>query len=168
MAKYEDPVLKAVIDLLNATGPQRLKNRYFQGDPVIIPTAYQYPLCFVSRDTTTMSIDSTNYDMEEMPIVLNVVVNGARELNQTNFAQAGALDLYDLVEGRTDTYDLRADTIAGVLRGQQVIDGNNRLFLDVTGSNLAIEYALSSPERRQIWSVEAVIRTTVKHLGLRQ
>ncbi len=102
-----------------------------------------------------------------MPIVLNVVYNGARDLNQKSFAQAGALALYELCEGRDATYDLRSDTIAGVLRDNQVLDGNNRLYIDIEGDGLTIEYALSPPERRQIWSVEAIIRTTLKHLEVR-
>lgn len=167
MAQYTDPVLDALIAALNTSGPVKLRNKYYQGDPVIIPSSMQYPLCFISRDTTRIDISTNVEDMHAMPIVLNVVYDGARELNQRSFAQAGALALYDLCEGRDATYDLKADSIAGVLRDSQVLDGTNRLWVDIEGDGLTIEYALSPPERRQVWSVEAIIRTTIKHLEVR-
>lgn len=165
MSKYSDPVIDALIAVLNASGPAKLRGKYYQGDPVFIPTSMQYPMCFISRDTTRISIADTVNDMSTMPLVLNVVVNGARDLNQNSMAQAGALDLYELCEGRDDTYTLRTDTIAGVLRNNLSL-GNN-LFIDVEETDTTIEYALSPPERRQIWSVEAIIRTTIKHLEVR-
>jgi hypothetical protein len=167
MALYSDPVLDVLIARLDATGPVKLRGKYYQGDPVLIPTSIQYPVCFVSRDTTRIEIRTTTEDMHTMPIVLNVVYNGAKELNTKACAQAGALALYDICEGRDNTYSLKSDTIAGVLRNTQVLDGDHNLFIDIEGSETTIEYALSPPERRQIWSVEAIIRTTIKHLEVR-
>jgi hypothetical protein len=55
----------------------------------------------------------------------------------------------------------------GVLRTTQALDGDNNLFIDIEDTDTRIEYVLSPPERRQIWSVEAIIRTTIKHLETR-
>jgi hypothetical protein len=167
MALYSDPILDALITLLNASGPAKLRNHYYQGDPVVIPTSMQFPLCFISRDTTSIEIRTNHEDMHSMPIVLNVVYNGAADLNQKAFAQAGALGLYEICEGRDSSYNLEADSIAGVLRNSQVLSGAHNLFIDIEDSATTIEYALSPPERRQIWSVEAIIRTTIKHLEMR-
>lgn len=167
MALYSDPVLDVLIAKLDATGPVKLRGKYYQGDPVLIPSSMQYPVCFVSRDTTRIEIRTTIEDMHTMPIVLNVVYDGSKELNTKAFAQAGALALYDICEGRDATYTLKSDTIAGVLRSSNVLDGASNLFIDIEGSETTIEYALSPPERRQIWSVEAVIKTTIQHLEVR-
>lgn len=166
MSKYSDPVLAKLIAVLDADGPVALRGKYYQGDPVLIPTSLQYPMCFVSRDTTNVSAADTLQDMHTMPIVLNVVFNGARELNQAAFSQAGAMGLYELCEGRGADYSVRTDTILGVLRNHLALDTN--LFIDIEDNDTTIDYALSPPERRQIWSVEAVIRTTIKHLEVRQ
>lgn len=166
MALYTDPVLSTLITALNADGPVKLRNKYFVGDPVIVNAA-SLPMCFVSRDTTTISIDTNMSDAHVMPIVLNVVYAGAAELNQKSFSTAGSLALYELCEGRGTDYGLRADSIAAVLRSHQVLDGNNKLYIDIEGADTTIEYILSPPARRGIFSVEAIIRTQLKQLQLR-
>jgi hypothetical protein len=165
MASYSDPVLDKLIAALNATGPTKLKNSYFVGDPVIVPLS-NLPMCFISRDTTSISIDTNVEDLHTMPIVLNIVYAGAKDLNQKAFTQAGAMGLYELCEGRTADYQLRADTVAGVLRANEVLDNDNKLYIDI-GTSTTIDYVLSPPSRRGIFSVEAIVRTTLKQYQVR-
>ena len=101
-----------------------------------------------------------------MPIVLNLVYDGTKDLNQRAFSQAGAEAIYELCEGRDTSYTLRADTIAGVLRKYQVLDSNNKLYIDV-GTDLTIDYVLSPPSRRGIFTVEAIIRATLIQFQVR-
>lgn len=162
---YQDPVLNKLIAKLNAQGPAKLTNKYFVGDPVVVPTS-EFPICFISRNTTSVFIDTNIEDRHEMPIVLNLVYSGAADLNQKAFAQAGALGLYELCEGRDADYTIRVDSIAGVLRDSQVLDGPNKLYIDI-GTSLTIDYLLSPPSRRGVFSVEAVIRTTLKNYQIR-
>lgn len=162
--KYAEPVLAKLIDKLNATGPAKLKNKYFVGDPVLVATSY-LPMCFISKDTTTVSIDTNIEDRHTMPIVLNIVYSGVADLNES-FAQAGAQGIYELCEGRDSQYRLRPDTIAGVLRANQVLDSDNKLYIDI-GENTSIDYVLSPPARRGIFSVEAIVRTTLINLQIR-
>ncbi len=167
MALYADPVLETLITRLNASGPVKLRNKYYVGDPVVLPLG-NFPMCFISRDTTEISVFDSSMDEHSMPIVLNLVYNGAADLNQKAFAQAGALGLYELCEARDESYNLRSDSIAGVLRSQeQVLDAAKNLYIDIEGSNTTIEYVLSPPTRRGVFSVEAIIRTTIKHVEVR-
>lgn len=162
---YTDPVLDTLIKKLNSDGPAKLKNKYFIGDPVIVP-AGSLPMCFISRDRTNISIDTNVEDLYTMPIVLNLVYSGAADLNQRSFTQAGALALYELCEGRDSDFELKPDSLAGVLRKYEVLDGNHKLYIDI-GNDTQIDYVLSPPQRRGIFTVEAIIRTTLKQQLLR-
>lgn len=166
MALYTDSILDKLILALNTSGPTKLRNKYFVGDPVIV-NHKSLPMCFVSRDSTAVAIGTNTQDRHEMVVVLNLVYSGAADLNQKSFTQAGALALYELVEGRDTTYDINTDTILGVLRANQVLDGPNNLYIDVEGNNTSVEYVLSPPERRGIFSVEAIIRTTLRNYQVR-
>ena len=154
---YEDPTLKALKDKLNAEGPAALKNRYYIGDPLVVPES-QLPICFITRDTTTISTETNFDDRHAMSVVLNVVTKFSRELNQSAFMQAGISGLYQMCEERNADHTLKEGSIAYALRKNETLDQANNVYIDM-GSELTIDYNLSPPSRRGYLSSEAVIRT---------
>jgi hypothetical protein len=161
MSLYVDPAIDALIAVLNTDGPVELRNKYFQGDPLLLPNSAM-PICFISKDETTILTDSTLEDRHNMVVVLNVVYNFSKDLNQKSFVQAGTVGLYKLCEGRDENMDLLPTSIASVLRKYQVLDSAKKLYIDV-GSNQNIDYVLSPPSRRGMYTVEAIMRITLRH-----
>ena len=51
MAKYVDPILKQIKDILEKDGPAILRGRYGYGDPVVInKSQLTRPMAFISFD----------------------------------------------------------------------------------------------------------------------
>jgi hypothetical protein len=125
------------------------------------------PICFISKDSTGISPHTTAEDRHDMSVVLNIVGDFAKDLNQKSFVQSGTADLYRLCEGRDANLDLLPDTVAAVLRKHQVLDAAKKVYIDV-GNNQSIEYGVSTPARRGLFTVEAVMRVTIRHHGIRE
>ena len=64
MSIYEDPVIQKVIDLLEASGPSKLRGRYINGD-VLLPNKSELPLCYITKDVTTAQ-PATNLEDENL------------------------------------------------------------------------------------------------------
>src|SRR5579885_510890 len=103
---YQDPVLAKLVGLLNAEGPSELKNRYFFGDPLVVPRS-QLPAVFITKDQTRIDEGSNAEDESRMVVVLNVVYDLTRDFNQAFNDINSANTLYDVVEGRNADYTLK-------------------------------------------------------------
>lgn len=158
---YRDPAIAKLIEKLNAEGPAKLKGKYYIGDPMIVAESL-LPICFISKDKTGISNHTNAEDAHNMPIVINVVGKFANDLNNKSFVQAGTSMLYEMCEARNDSYDLLPSSIAYILRKYQVLDSANKLYID-HDTETDIDYVLSPPSRRGIFSTEAVIRLTLRN-----
>lgn len=156
---YDEPIITALIDKLNAEGPAKLKNRYYIGDPLIVAESY-LPICFITKDTTTIRDEDSATDRHEVAVVINVVCKFTDKLNKRSMMQAGVDTLYELCEARNADHSLKAGSLAYVLRKYETLDSDKQLYLDI-GSNLVVDYNVSPPSRRGIFSTEAIIRTTL-------
>lgn len=156
---YQEPILQKLIDTLNAEGPAKLKNRYYIGDPLLVPES-QLPICFISKDTTTINNDTNADDRHAVAVVINVVCKFTDKLNQRAMVQAGVDTLYELCEAREADYSLRAGSIAYTLRKYQTLDSSNQLYI-AADSDLVVDYNISPPERRGMFTSEAIIRATL-------
>lgn len=154
--QYKDPIIDRIIQKLKDEGPSDIKTFYY-GD-VTLPPRRELPICAVIKNTTTTMPASNTEDDHKMGIVINVLVDYAKDFNNNFDLVAGTTQLYDMVEGRDDNMDLKVGTIMRVLRKYGRLDDN--LFLAV-GPNEAIEvtYGLGIERRgKGIYSLEAIIR----------
>lgn len=159
---YKDPVIQALIDALEASGPVELKGKYYHGD-VLVPAKEDLPMVTIARDRTRITQASDLEDDNFMPLVINVLYDYTRDLTNDFDVQAGVTSLYQLVEERdTTNFRIKEGTIAWVLRNKQQLA--NKLWLAV-GPNevLDIDYGLGVERRGPgIFSVESVIRVTAR------
>lgn len=158
MQGYRDPVIAKIIAVLNASGPVKLKNRYFQGDPVVVAKS-QLPAVFISKDKTNIGNDTVSEDFSRMPMVLNVVYDLTRDFGQAFDNIDSATAVYEMLEARNPDYSLRSDSIAAVLRHNQQLDAH--LYIDFD-KDLELDYGVSIGKRGDgIFTVEGVCKFEV-------
>jgi len=159
---YKDPVIQALIDALEADGPQELKGKYHHGD-VLVPAKSDLPMVTIARDRTRITQASDLEDDNDMPLVINVLYDYTQDLTNDFDVQAGITSLYRLVEEREPSnFRVKQGTLAWVLRNKQQLA--NKLWLAV-GPNqvLDIDYGLGVERRGPgIFSVESVIRISAR------
>lgn len=159
---YKDPVIEALITVLDAEGPAELKGKYRHGD-VIVPAKSDLPMVTISRDRTRITQASDLEDDNIMPLVINVLYDYTQDLTNDFDVQAGVTSLYRLVEERDPAnYRVLPGTIAWVLRNKQQLA--NKLWLAVgPNESLDIDYGLGVERRGPgIFSVESVIRISAR------
>lgn len=156
---YQDPILTKLIEKLNLDGPAKLKNKYYIGDPIQVPESL-LPVCFITKDTTTINPDSNIDDRHTTAVILNVVSKFTSELNQKAFVHSATSGLYEMCEARNADYSLKSGSLAYALRHNETLDSSANIFIDVD-TDLVITYAISPPSRRGIFSAEAMVRTNI-------
>jgi hypothetical protein len=156
---YKDPVIQTVIDLLDGTGPSKLRGRYVNGD-VLQPNKTELPLCYITRDTTTVTAETNMQDLHQASLVATVILDWTQDLDQAYDMVAGTPELYEMCEGRNDNFTLREDTMLYCLRKDQQLNGGLWLGVD---SPVEVSYGIGVDRRGPgSFSIEAVIRFTAK------
>lgn len=158
MARYQDPVLAKIRDVLNAFGPQTLKNRYGFGDPLVVNQS-ELPMAFISYDTQEIG-DFTSAELQSaMHIVINVVYDLKRDFGQGLSNVESHMSIVDFLSGRNPDYSLKTDSIIGALRAHQDLD--TKLWIDV-GTLSEVDYGVGLEKRGPgIYTAEGVLRFTV-------
>ena len=164
MAKYVDPILKQIRDILEKDGPEILRGRYGYGDPVVInKSQLTRPMAFISFDNDYEVHDSAGGEIESnMAIVLCVVVDMTKDFNQGTDARSH-LELVELVAARHDDMTLRKDSIIGALRANQ--DPGDRVWIDA-GEETTVEFD-ATPRDKGLFTAEAIVRFKVKYAQFR-
>lgn len=158
---YVDPILKKLITVLEAEGPSELIGRYRYGDLLVVGKD-ELPLVAVAKGRTQIFPASNMEDEHLMSVVISVIYDMTNDITQSEEFVAGTSGLYDLVERRTDDYQLHEQSIAYVLRKYQTLDDHMWLAVG-PGQEVSIEYGLGVNRRGPgAFSVEAAIRFTVK------
>ena len=155
---YKDPIIAKIIEALTAAELPGIKGIY-NGD-VVVPAKDDVPLVYVAKDTTTISQADNMEDEHLMPMVATVLYDMTQDIGQSYDMVAGASSLYEIVEGRDDDYKLKTNTIAYVLRENQVLD--DKLWIAV-GTPVTVTYGIGVNRRGPgMFSVEAVVRFAVR------
>lgn len=168
MAKqpYRDPILEAYAELITANNSQIKK--VYHGDPIHIPPQSTMPVLIMERDQTRIS-DTTNVEDEHrIRIFIRVITSVLQDLSDEKSIRAGTAQLYEIMEGRDpDTYKLRDDSIAGILRSNLVVNEQNELRTDI-GSISTIRFGTTEGRRNPgAWSVEGEIEIEANFIQVR-
>lgn len=160
LVEYRDPLLKALIDMLETDGPAELVNHYIYGD-TLAPAKSALPVVSVARDGTTILSDGTMLDRHQTAIVLAVIVDYTADLNTSFDLTRGTNKLYELIEARDENLQLKTNTIAYALRKNQKLADN--LFISVNDEGLLVDYGLGIEKRGDnIFSVEGILRFNIE------
>lgn len=160
LVEYRDPLLKALIDMLEVDGPPELINHYIYGD-TLAPAKSSLPVASVARDGTIILSDGTMQDRHVTSIVLAVIVDFTADLNTSFDLTRGTNKLYELIEARDENLQLKTGTIAYALRKNQKLADN--LFISINDEGLQVDYGLGIEKRGDnIFSVEGILRFTIE------
>lgn len=160
LEEYRDPILKALIDKLEAEGPPELVGHYIYGD-TLAPNKSDLPVVSVARDGTNVVSDGTMLDRHVQPIVIALIVDWTVDLDQSFDLTRGTNKLYRLVEERNADFSLKEKTLAYVLRKNQKLADN--LFISIRDTGLMIDYGLGVEKRGDnIFSAEGIIRFNIE------
>ena len=161
LSEYRDPILKAIIDMLELDGPEELKKHYVYGD-TLAPPRSALPVISVARDGTRIVSDGSMQDRHITAIVMAIIVDYTTDFNTSFDLTKGTNKLYELVEARDTALKLKTKTIAYALRKNQKLGDN--MFISVNDEGLAIDYGLGVEKRgANIFSVEAILRFNIEN-----
>lgn len=160
LKEYRDPILKALIDMLEEQGPEELRGHYIYGD-TLAPPKSSLPIVSVARDGTTVLSDGTMQDRHVTAITMAVIVDYTTDLNTSFDLVRGTTRLYDYIEARDDEFRVKENTISYALRKNQKLANN--LFISINDNGLLIDYGLGVEKRgSNIFSVEGILRFNVE------
>ena len=143
---------------------------FYQGDPLKIPNS-NLPCMIISKSQTRVAAETNVQDTQEMSLTITVVTDTRSDLSTNEDVSKiapGVATLYDIVEGREDgTYVLKANSILGILRNNQLMDSANNLRTDLR-SVTRIDYGETIRQRNpEIYSIEARIEIVVNFIQVR-
>ena len=160
LSEYRDPILKAIIDMLEADGPRELVGHYIYGD-TLAPAKSALPVVSVARDGTRILSDGTMQDRHVTCIVMAVIVDYTTDLNTSFDLSRGTSQLYEFIEARDENRLLKENTLSFALRKNQKLGDN--LFISILDDGLMIDYGLGIEKRgSNIFSVEGILRFNVE------
>jgi len=167
-SKYKDPVIKKYFDLLDQTMPNVFR-RYYYGDPIKIPSSL-LPACIIAKRSTRIGQHNNVEDEHDIRLLLTVITDIRGDIDSeagSDGLVAGVNSLYNIIEGRDENYELKADTILGTLRGNIDVDQELGLWTDL-GEITSADYGMVIGKRDpEAWSVEGEVDFIAKFHQIR-
>lgn len=155
---YKDPILEAIIKVLNDHGPALLKGRYGTGDPVTVnKSQLKRPMAFLTFEGHTVAEPTNSHLQITGSLGINLVTDMMQDFGQGLDAKSH-MSLVGLMIGMEldgDFYRLKPDSIVGALRSHQDLGHGLRLSL---GQADEIEYDAMS-RGKGIVTTEAMLNT---------
>ncbi len=160
LEEYYDPILEALIVMLEAEGPTELQGHYVYGD-VLAPNRSELPVVSVAKQGTVIQTDGTMQDVHVSSIVMAIIYDWTQDLDQSFDLVRGTTGLYKLIEERNPDFSIKANTLSYALRDNQKLAEN--LFISIRDEGLRIDYGLGWEKRgSNIFSVEGILRFNIE------
>lgn len=163
--QYIDPILKKYADLITEhTGAIK---KFYYGDPIRIG-ASEMPVCVLQKIDTSIGTHTNLQDRHSIRIMLTIITDIRKDISDEAAIVPGISSLYNLIEGRDpNTYELRADSILGILRNHVELDVAHNLRTDLE-TETSTDYGMTHGKRQEgSWSIEGVITLTANFIQLR-
>lgn len=157
---YKDPILQAIIKVLDADGPAILRGRYGTGDPVVVnKSQLTKPMAFISFEGQTVAESTSGHLKLTGNIVINLVNDMTKDFGQGLDAKSH-MALVGLIIGmefdEEHGYYMRKDSIVWALRKNQDMGHGLRINL---GNMDDIDYDAMS-RGKGIVTTEGVLNIT--------
>lgn len=166
LEEYRDPILKEIITMLEAEGPEELVGHYVYGD-TMAPAKDQLPIVSVARQDTVVRSDGSMQDVHITSIVMAVIVDWTDDLDQSFDVSTGTNKLYEFMEKREEDpaslnyLAAKEGTLTYAIRKNQKLADN--LFISIRDDGLRIGYGIGWEKRgASIFSVEGVMRFNIE------
>lgn len=159
---YEDPILRKVMDLLNASGPRELRGRWTIGDSINIPKGI-LPHGFIAMDNTSHSYAANSEIRTQFNVVISVAVDMLAEFNKPTDRSDSHEQVIALLEKRNEDFTVAEDSVLGCLLKHRDLDENENLSIDVGDEgDFELDYGIGTEKRGAgIVTAEGILRFQV-------
>lgn len=141
---YNDPIIKKYIDLIKAK--TNVFKAIYQGDPFRIPKS-NLPALLISKTQTQVAPLTNAEDSHTIGLTMTVITDIRDERSDDQQVTPGIAQLYDILEGRSDTtYALKDNCLLNILRTNITVDATYNLRTDL-GSITRIDYGMTIDKR---------------------
>lgn len=155
---YSDPIIQKIFTVIQAKNGEIKK--YYEAFPKMIADS-EFPAIVISKVRTEVGSFSNAQDQHSISLALTLITSVRSGLSTANTqvdTVAGVERLYDLMEGRNNLdYSLKTTSLLSILRNNLNLDvGNNlRIQLEVP---MTIDYGEARrDEKPELWTQEANI-----------
>ncbi len=162
-AKYEDPILRKLKDLLDEYGPKELRGRWSIGDSLNL-SAGSLPRGFISYDA--VEIDNTsNATIREMSaVVISVAVDMKKEFNSSVDRSDSHEQVIALIAARNEDLSFKNESVVGCLMKHQDLDSSQNLWINTDGATTEVDYGVGIEKRGPgIVTAEGLVRIMITH-----
>lgn len=166
--EYRDPIITKLISVFEANGPAELKGKYYYGQLYALPQNQDVlPAVFISQTRDQGQAEGTGRDRSTKQYQITVSVEMKKEWNRSVKAVETHMLLQRYLAGMGDNYDWLPDSFMFQLRANEVLDGANKLYIDL-GSITDVQIMPGIEARGVgIYTYEGVVQFQVRHNQLR-
>lgn len=126
--EYTDPIMQKYVDTIKAS-TNRFKRVYY-GDPIRVG-ASELPALIIAKVDTQASNMSNAEDMHSVRLLFTVITDIRDTISDDKTMVRGINSLYNIMEGRDSTYQLKPDSLLYILRHNVELDVGNNLRTDL-------------------------------------
>lgn len=166
---YRDPVITRLIEILEAEGPADMKGKWYYGNLYILPQNQNVLPCgWISQISDNATPDDTNSrDRSVKTYQINISVEMKRDWGKSSKAVETHMRLQRYLYGMDENYDWLPDSIMYLLRKHEVLDGQNRLYIDIGSTTQGSIQPGVEARGVGIFTYEGMVQFTVRHNQIR-
>lgn len=133
--EYKDPVITKLIQVFDDNGPDDLNGKYWYGNAYILPQNQKVlPAAFIHQVADETSTDTTDADMSRKRYQVEVAVEMKKTFNKSKKIIGPHMAIQDYIGGMDEDFNHRADSLMAVIRNHRVLDGPNKLYIDISSA----------------------------------
>lgn len=164
-AQYKDPIATKLIEVFEAHAHKELRGKYYYGTPFLIAqNQMNFPAICISGGIDSNTGTETN-DKDQSRILYRVtaMIDVKKEWLIGKNLVGPEMEIHRILIGRDENMDMLPGSIEYVLRKFHVLDGDNRLYIDLGRETRAQIKPNIEGRGRGMYLYEGIIEFEVKH-----
>jgi hypothetical protein len=167
--QYKDPIVTKLIELFEANAHKDLRGKYYYGTPFIIAqNQLNFPAVCISGgvDSNTGKLTNTE-DQSRILYRITVMIDVKKEWLIGKNLVGPEMEIHRILIGRDENMDMLPGSLEYVCRKFNVLDGENRLYIDLGRETRAIIRPNIEGRGRGMYLYEGVMEIEIKHNQIR-
>lgn len=167
--QYKDPIAAKLIALFEEQGLKELKGKYMHGTPFLIAqNQMNFPtVCISGGVESSTGMSSNQEDQSRLLYRVTVMIDVKKEWLIGKNIVGPEMELHRILIGRAENMDMMKGTIEWVLRKNHVLDGDNRLYIDLGRETRSWIRPSIEARGRGMFLYEGIIEFEIKHNQIR-
>ncbi len=131
--QYIDPIATKLIEKFEQYGFKELKGKYYYGTPMIIAqNQLNFPaVCISGGVDTGTETESNSHDHSRIRYQITIMIDMKKEWLTGKNRVGPEMQLHKYLIGRDANFDMLPGSLEYVCRRHNVLDGANRLYIDL-------------------------------------